>query len=156
MVVGTARGEGRVVGLVQRAFFAGRGPGVIVDVGAARPDYLSVSAHFRSLGWRVIVPGLFNPLLFLQDIVPVPCHLAPGGIYVQWAPTARSIETFRSIFPYVTIVHPAMLGSDRPRILTLEPLEPYHEVRRMEDFGQDFEQMALDQQNAYQESWAGR
>ncbi len=54
MVVGTARGEGRVVGLVQRAFFAGRGPGVIVDVGAARPDYLSVSAHFRSLGWRVI------------------------------------------------------------------------------------------------------
>ncbi|MGQ0553052.1 MAG: hypothetical protein ACT4PU_07515 [Planctomycetota bacterium] len=56
---------------------------------------------------------------------------------------------------YRTVVW-RMLGSDRPRILTLEPLEPYHEVRRMEDFGQDFEQMALDQQNAYQESWAGR
>lgn len=26
----------------------------MVDVGAARPDYLSVSARFRSLGWRVI------------------------------------------------------------------------------------------------------
>ena len=40
--------------------------------------------------------------------------LAPGGIYVQWAPTERSIETFRSIFPFVTMVHPAMMGSDRP------------------------------------------
>ena len=27
---------------------------VIVDVGAARPDYLSISAGFRSIGWKVI------------------------------------------------------------------------------------------------------
>ncbi|MFN7130420.1 MAG: hypothetical protein ACK4OJ_15305, partial [Brevundimonas sp.] len=40
--------------------------------------------------------------------------LAPGGIYVQWAPTTRSVATFRSVFPYVTRVHPALLGSDRP------------------------------------------
>ncbi len=28
-------------------------PGVLVEVGAARPDYLSISASFRQLGWRV-------------------------------------------------------------------------------------------------------
>mgnify|MGYP000935818962 FL=1 len=44
----------------------------------------------------------------------VRAKLAPGGIYVQWAPTERTVETFRSVFPYVTMVHPALLGSDRP------------------------------------------
>jgi spermidine synthase len=44
----------------------------------------------------------------------VRARLAPGGIYVQWVPTARTVETFRQVFPYVTMVHPALLGSDRP------------------------------------------
>jgi FkbM family methyltransferase len=47
--------EGDVDRLIQAAFFADfKAPGIIVDVGAARPDYLSVSSHFRDLGWRVI------------------------------------------------------------------------------------------------------
>jgi len=29
-------------------------PGVAIEVGAAHPDYLSIGAHFRKLGWRVI------------------------------------------------------------------------------------------------------
>lgn len=41
-------------------------------------------------------------------------RLEPGGLFVQWAPTPRSIATFRSVFPYVTLVHPALIGSDRP------------------------------------------
>jgi len=55
--------------------------------------------------------GLLNSREFFEQ---VKAKLAPGGIYVQWAPTERSIATFRSVFPYVTMVHPAMLGSDRP------------------------------------------
>ena len=45
--------EGSVDRLIADRFFA-RQRGVVVEVGAARPDYLSVSEYFRSLGWRVI------------------------------------------------------------------------------------------------------
>ncbi len=55
--------------------------------------------------------GLLNSQEFFRQ---VQSKLAPGGIYVQWAPTERTIETFRSVFPYVTMVHPALLGSDKP------------------------------------------
>jgi hypothetical protein len=44
----------------------------------------------------------------------VRARLKPGGLYVQWAPTERSIATFRAVFPHVTMVHPALIGSDRP------------------------------------------
>jgi FkbM family methyltransferase len=47
------RAEGDVDKLVQQRFFP-NGPGVFVEVGAARPDYLSVSAHFRERGWKII------------------------------------------------------------------------------------------------------
>lgn len=60
---------------------------------------------------KTALSGLLNSQEFFRQ---VRAKLAPGGIYVQWAPTERSIETFRSIFPYVTMVHPAMMGSDRP------------------------------------------
>ena len=60
---------------------------------------------------KTALSGLLNSQEFFQQ---VRAKLAPGGIYVQWAPTERSIDTFRSVFPYVTMVHPAMLGSDRP------------------------------------------
>jgi len=55
--------------------------------------------------------GLLNSQEFFRQ---VQSKLAPGGIYVQWAPTERTVETFRSVFPYVTMVHPALLGSNRP------------------------------------------
>ncbi len=55
--------------------------------------------------------GLLNSQEFFRQ---VKSKLAPGGIYVQWAPTERTVETFRSVFPYVTMVHPALLGSERP------------------------------------------
>jgi FkbM family methyltransferase len=45
--------ESNVDLVVAERFFKGR-RGVFVDVGAGRPDYLSVSAHFRTLDWRVI------------------------------------------------------------------------------------------------------
>jgi FkbM family methyltransferase len=49
-----ALGEGGVDRLTYEQFFVGNPSGVFVDVGAARPDFLSMSALYRSLGWRVI------------------------------------------------------------------------------------------------------
>ena len=40
--------------LVRDAFFAKAASGVLVKVGAARPDYLSISASYRALDWKVI------------------------------------------------------------------------------------------------------
>ncbi len=60
---------------------------------------------------KTALSGLLNSREFFQQ---VRTRLAPRGIYVQWAPTQRSIDTFRSVFPYVTMMHPALLGSDRP------------------------------------------
>jgi spermidine synthase len=60
---------------------------------------------------KTALSGLLNSQEFFRQ---VRSKLAPGGLYVQWAPTARTVETFRSVFPYVTMVHPALLGSDRP------------------------------------------
>jgi len=59
---------------------------------------------------KTALSGLLNSREFFEQVKG---KLAPGGIYVQWAPTERSVETFRSVFPYVAMVHPAMLGSER-------------------------------------------
>ena len=48
------QGEGGVDLLVKKRFFRDRSSGVFVDVGAARPDFLSMSATFRQSGWRVL------------------------------------------------------------------------------------------------------
>ncbi len=42
--------------------------------------------------------------------------LAPGGLYVKWAPTRRTVETFATAFPHVLLLMPAsvLIGSDRP------------------------------------------
>lgn len=41
--------------VIEKTFFSDPAyHGVIVDVGAATPDFLSISAHFRSRGWTVI------------------------------------------------------------------------------------------------------
>ena len=46
--------EGDLDRLVYNEFFSHRGTGVIVDVGAGRPDFLSISRFYRDVGWRVI------------------------------------------------------------------------------------------------------
>jgi FkbM family methyltransferase len=48
------RAEGNVDELVRARFFSHAASGILVEVGAAHPDYLSVSASYRELGWTVI------------------------------------------------------------------------------------------------------
>lgn len=50
-----SRCEGNIDRLVYNAYFCNtREMGVFVDIGAARPDFLSISDYYRKLGWRVI------------------------------------------------------------------------------------------------------
>jgi FkbM family methyltransferase len=46
--------ENDVDRVVRDAFFANSASGVLVEVGAAKPDYLSIGASYRALGWTVI------------------------------------------------------------------------------------------------------
>ncbi len=57
--------------------------------------------------------GLLYSAEFLQQ---VRARLAPGGIYVQWAPSARSVQTFAAVFPYTLLLLPgqALIGSNDP------------------------------------------
>lgn len=48
------RAEGGLDRIVHDRFFHGASAGVFVDVGAARPEFLSMSAFYRAAGWRVI------------------------------------------------------------------------------------------------------
>ena len=76
------RAEGDVDKIVRRRFFPGAGHGrVFVDVGAAGPDYLSIGALYRSIGWRVIA----------VEPNPVYCeaHRARGHEIYEYACGAR-------------------------------------------------------------------
>ncbi len=56
-------------------------------------------------------------LLYSEEFLrQVRRRLAPGGIYVQWAPTERVVETFAAVFPHTLLLMPAsvLVGSDQP------------------------------------------
>jgi spermidine synthase len=57
--------------------------------------------------------GLLYSAEFLEQ---VRARLAPGGLYVQWAPSARSVETFAAVFPYALLLVPGsvLIGSNTP------------------------------------------
>jgi hypothetical protein len=73
--------EGQVDKLVHDRFFPGATDGVFVDVGAAGPEFLSMSAYYRGLGWRVIAIEP-NPV-FCQ------AHRAAGHEILQYACSDR-------------------------------------------------------------------
>jgi spermidine synthase len=51
-----------------------------------------------------------------EFLVQVRERLAPGGIYVQWAPSQRSVETFATVFPHTLLLMPVavLVGSNDP------------------------------------------
>ncbi len=57
--------------------------------------------------------GLLYSAEFLEQ---VRARLAKGGLYVQWAPTARVVETFVSVFPHAVLLQPfpVLIGSNDP------------------------------------------
>ena len=86
-------GDGR------RALTRGEGRYEVIEADAIRPQ----SSH----------SGLLYSAEFLEQ---VRARLAPGGLYVQWAPTWRVVDTFAAAFPHAVLLRPVqvMIGSDRP------------------------------------------
>ncbi|HYF08406.1 MAG TPA: hypothetical protein VD970_12355, partial [Acetobacteraceae bacterium] len=65
----------------------------------------------------VLPEGSHSGLLYSREFLEqVRRRLAPGGIYVQWAPTRRTVETFSAVFPHTVLILPAsvLIGSDSP------------------------------------------
>lgn len=84
--------------VVRDAFFAGTADGVLVEVGAARPEYLSISASYRALGRRIIA------------IEPNPefcaAHRALGHDILEYAATDTEADdaSFSSSIPRAPII----------------------------------------------------
>jgi predicted membrane-bound spermidine synthase len=57
--------------------------------------------------------GLLYSAEFLEQVRQ---RLAPGGLYVQWAPTRRTVDTFVAVFPHAVLLLPAsvLVGSNDP------------------------------------------
>jgi len=61
--------------------------------------------------------GSLSGMLYSQEFLQLARRrLAPKGLYVQWTPTCRSVDTFRSVFPHSVLILPVtvMIGSDSP------------------------------------------
>ncbi len=56
-------------------------------------------------------------LLYSEEFMrQVSARLKPGGIFVQWAPSGRVVQTFMNVFPYGVILDPVniLIGSNEP------------------------------------------
>jgi spermidine synthase len=65
----------------------------------------------------ILPEGSHSGLLYSEEFLQsVRRRLAPGGLYVQWGPTQRTVETFASVFPYAILLMPGsvLIGSDSP------------------------------------------
>jgi spermidine synthase len=73
----------------------------------------------------ILPEGSLSGMLYSREFLELArSRLAPGGLYVQWTPTCRSIDTFRSAFGHTALLMPAriMIGSDAPIPLDLDAL----------------------------------
>ena len=91
--VSLEHGDGR------RALSRGTTRYEVIEADAIRPQ----SSH----------SGLLYSAEYLQQVRQ---RLAPGGLYVQWAPTWRVVDTFAAAFPHAVLLTPVsvMIGSDQP------------------------------------------
>jgi hypothetical protein len=65
----------------------------------------------------ILPEGSHSGLLYSEEFLQsVRRRLAPGGLYVQWGPTQRTVETFAAVFPHSMLLMPGsvLIGSDSP------------------------------------------
>jgi hypothetical protein len=65
----------------------------------------------------ILPEGSHSGLLYSEEFLQqVRRRLAPGGLYVQWGPTRRTVETFASVFPHTLLLMPGsvLIGSNDP------------------------------------------
>ncbi len=61
-------------------------------------------------------------------------RLAPGGLAVSWAPTARILRTFTTVFPYVALQGQVVMGSDTPIAVDAGALRARLADRQVRDY----------------------
>ena len=93
-------------------------PRVRLEYGDGRQALMRGDDLFDVIEADAILPqsshsGLLYSAEFLQAVKR---RLAPGGLYVQWAPSWRVMDTFAAAFPHAVLLRPVhvMIGSDRP------------------------------------------
>ncbi len=95
-----------------------RDPRVRLEYGDGRRWLTRGGAQYQVIQADAILPeSSQSGLLYSAEfLAAVRTRLAPGGLYVQWAPTWRVIETFAASFPHAVLLRPGsvMIGSDRP------------------------------------------
>jgi len=95
-----------------------RDPRFLLEVGDGRRDLLAGSTRYDVIEADAILAqtshsGMLYSVEFLRGVAD---KLNPGGVFVQWAPTGRVVESFLQAFPHVAMLRPlnALVGSDRP------------------------------------------
>jgi predicted membrane-bound spermidine synthase len=87
-------------------------------VGDARHTLFTDPERYDVIEADAIYPhtSLSGLLYSVEYFRQVRAHLSPGGICVQWAPTARTVNTFVSAFPFVVQLLDVgiLLGGERP------------------------------------------
>ncbi|MBK1660959.1 spermine/spermidine synthase domain-containing protein [Paracraurococcus ruber] len=109
--IAAARPEGAVAALL-------RDPRVRFEYGDGRQALAQGTERYDVIEADAVLPqsshsGLLYSAEFLEA---VRTRLAKGGIYVQWAPTARVVETFAAVFPHAILLQPfpVLIGSNDP------------------------------------------
>ena len=100
-------------------------PRVDMTIADGRHQLLISLEEYDVIVAEAIVPesahsGLLFSVEFFHELRE---HLKPGGIVVEWAPTQRTVNTFRHAFPYVTRTGNALIGSLEPVEFSLERFE---------------------------------
>jgi len=89
-----------------------------LEYGDGRRTLAREDAVYDVIQADAILPeGSHSGLLYSGEFLEqVRRRLAPGGLYVQWAPTLRVVETFTAIFPHALLLLPGnvLVGSDSP------------------------------------------
>lgn len=107
--IAAARPEGPVAALLHD-------PRVRFEYGDGRRALARGGERYDVIEADAVLPqtshsGLLYSAEFLEQVRG---RLKPGGLYVQWAPTARVVETFVAVFPHAVLLQPfpVLIGSN--------------------------------------------
>jgi hypothetical protein len=95
-----------------------RNPRWQLEYGDGRRALAQGEALYDVIQADAILPeASHSGLLYSEEFLrQVRRRLAPGGLYVQWGPTVRAVETFAAVFPYTLLLQPGtvLIGSESP------------------------------------------
>lgn len=95
-----------------------RDPRWWIEYGDGRRTLAKEDRRYDIIEADAILPeSSHSGLLYSAEFIEqVRARLAPGGIYVQWAPSQRAAETFASVFPHTILLMPVavLIGSNDP------------------------------------------